>query len=670
MKRIFVVFVLFSFVSIHLTAQNPCEGPASKKGKNNFEEALVFINKAMDPSCRTPDYLLNQAFPLIREVEKSDPGFAGTYFQLGILYTFRIEKRNLNSAKKYFEKCVEMCPDYNPDVYYHLSNIYYGEDNFEDAQINIEKYLAYGSELDNDEYLIMAKMLKSDAQKKIELFGASVPFDPVVVSGISSKYNEYLVNISPDNMIALYTRQQDIPKHATAYASEAGYAEKFFMSERGSDGNFDSGKQMPYPFNVRQNEGGATLTIDNREMFYTVCELVDCPEKGPEKYYNCDIYFTQYEFGGWNDIKPVSGNVNNNCSWESQPSIASDGKTLYFVSDRPGGFGGYDIYRSEKQEDNTWSAPVNLGKNINTPGDEKSPFIHTDSQTLYFSSDGRPGMGGMDIYFSKKQEDGTWLAPKNIGYPINTQYDELGFIVSTDGYYGYFASDRLGLGPGGIDFYSFELYEEARPEKILFVKGEVTDEQSDALIEARVEIKNMETKVVHYVPVNRETGKYVAVLPFKNDYVLTVKNENYVYESMYISLEDSVFEQPVTVDMELKPVEVGKSYKLNDIYYEYDSDRLTEHSLRVIEEFVEFLNENHGIKVAIHGHTDNIGGSEYNKELSERRAKSVYDYLISLGIQSSRMSYAGLGFDKPIASNETAEGRALNRRTEFVIISK
>jgi OmpA-OmpF porin, OOP family len=189
-------------------------------------------------------------------------------------------------------------------------------------------------------------------------------------------------------------------------------------------------------------------------------------------------------------------------------------------------------------------------------------------------------------------------------------------------------------------------------------------------VEARVEIRNMETKVVHYVPVDEETGKYVAVLPFKSDYVLTVKKEDYVYESMYIAQDDSVFEQPATVNMEIQQVQVGKSYKLNDIYYEYDSDRLTEHSLRVIEEFVIFLNENPGIHVAIHGHTDNVGGAEYNKELSERRAKSVYDYLITLGIQSGRMSYAGFGFETPVATNDTAEGRALNRRTEFVIVSK
>ncbi len=670
MNRIFVIAVFFSFFSFHLAAQDPCEGPESKKGKSTFEEAMGYINKAMDPGCRTPEYLMNQAFPLIREVEKSDPEFAGTYYCLGILYTFRVEKRNLNFAKKYFKKTVELCPDYNPEVYYHLANIYFGEDNFETALKYIDKYLSYGSELYNDEYLVNAKMLKSDAEKKIELFGQAVPFNPMVVSGISSQYNEYLVIISPDNEIALYTRQQEIPKHTTAYASEVGYAEKFFISERTQGGEFDKGQLMPYPFNIRQNEGGATLTIDNREMFYTVCELMDCPERAPEKYYNCDIYFTRHEFGSWNDIEPLSEIVNSVCTWESQPSISSDGKTLFFVSDRADGFGGIDIYTSERQEDGSWSKPVNLGKKINTPGNEKSPFIHTDSQTLYFSSDGRPGMGGMDIYFSKKQEDGTWTEPKNIGFPINTQYDEVGFIVSTEGRYGYFASDRLGIGPGGIDFYTFELYEEARPEKILFVKGEVTDQESDEPVEAKVEIRNMETKVVHYVPVDQETGKYVTVLPFKSDYVLTVKKEDYVYESMYISQEDSVFEQPATVNMEIQQVQIGKSYKLNDIYYEYDSDRLTQHSLRIIEEFVVFLNENPEIQVAIHGHTDNIGGAEYNMELSERRAKSVYDYLILSGIRADRLSYAGFGFEQAVAGNETEEGRALNRRTEFVIVNK
>jgi outer membrane protein OmpA-like peptidoglycan-associated protein/tetratricopeptide (TPR) repeat protein len=663
------VFTLMCITFFNSFGQDLCEEPQSRRGKSKYEEAMGFIAKASDPACRTPDFFYNQAFPLLREVEKSDPEFAGTYYYLGIVYTFRKEKRNLTAAKRYFEKTIDLCPDFNIDVHYHLANIAFGAGEFEETIQQIDKYLAFQAQIDNDEYLVYAKMLKNDAVEKRDLFSTTVPFNPVVVKGISSKFSEYLVIISPDNELAFYTRQQPISDKLSAYASDAGFAEKFFMSERMSNGEFDAGREMGAPFNRRQNEGGATLTIDNRELFYTVCEWTMCSQRN-ERYYNCDIYYTRKEFGNWIEIEPLSGNVNTPCYWESMPSISSDGQTLYFTSDRPGGFGGYDLYESNRKPDGTWTEPVNLGAKINTPGNEKTPFIHTDSQTLYFSSDGRPGMGGYDIYFSKKMDNGTWTEPKNIGYPINTQYDDIGFIVSTDGRYGYFSSDRLGLGPGGSDFYSFELYEAARPEKVLFIKGDITDDKTNTPVEARVELRNLDTKVIHHIPVDSETGKYVVALPFKSDYVLTVKKEDYVYESMYISAEDSVYDGPTQVDMELQAVEVGRSYKLNDIFYEYDSDELTKQSKLVLEEFLVFLKENPRIKVAINGHTDNVGGAEYNRNLSERRAKSVYDYLVAHGVQSSRLSFKGFGFAQPVASNETEEGRALNRRTEFVITEK
>jgi len=657
------------FLPLTVNSQDNCTQPQSKKLQKTYSEALDFIQKGMAPGSKTPEFFLNQAFPLIREVEKGEPDFAGAQYYLGILYTFRVEKRNLNAAKKYYLKSVDICPDEYFEAWFHLAKISFGEDNYDLTVHYLEKYLKYNDRITDDVLLVEAKLLKKEAEKLKEIYGDAVPFTPVVVQGISSKYDDYLVIITPDHELAFYTRQQPVSNMTTAFQSEMKYTEKFFMSQRLANGDFDNGREMSYPFNRRDNEGGATLTIDNRELFYTVCEWTQCEDKGG-RYYNCDIYYTTYEFGSWSDIQPIQGNVNQTCTWESQPSISSDGNTLYFISDREGGYGSYDIYTSNRQPDGTWSTPENLGKTINSPGRDASPFIHTDSQTLYFSSDGRTGMGGYDIYFSKKKEDGTWTEPKNIGYPINTQYDEIGFIVSTDGRYGYFSSDRIGLGPGGKDFYSFELYPEARPEKVLFIKGEIIDQETNTPIEAKVEIKNMESKVVHQVKVNSETGKYVAVLPFKNDYVLTVKKEDYVYETMYIAMEDSVFETPATVDMEIQKVEVGKSYKLNDIYYEYDSDRLTAQSKQVIEEFVVFLKENTNIKVSINGHTDNVGGAEYNRQLSERRAKSVYDHLISLGISSSRLSYEGLGFARPIASNETEAGRALNRRTEFVIVGK
>lgn len=665
-RIVFYIFILFFIQTAN--SQDACEPPTSKRAQTAYNTALSFIEKAQAPESRTPDFFYNQALNSLNDLERLEPNFAGTYFYKGVAYAMRRDN-NLRAAKRNFEKSLELCPDYNIEIFYYLAKIEYGSDNMSEAVKHLEKFLLYSSQITNDEYLSDARVLLKSAKSIRDIFANPVEFDPIPVKGISSPWNEYLVIISPDNELAFYTRQQEKIQRAQSFTSEVNYEERFFMSKLLPDNTFCNGNALGFPFNQRQNEGGATITIDNKELFYTVCEMVNCAEKGGN-YFNCDIYYTNFEFGGWNDIQPLSSNINNKCSWESMPSISSDGKFLYFASDRPGGQGGIDIYYSERQDDGSWGPAKNMGKPINTPGNEKSPFIHTDSQTLYYSSDGKAGVGGYDIFFAKQKTDGSWTEPRNIGYPINTEQDDIGFFVSTDGKWGYFSSNRLGSGPGGYDFYKFKLYEEARPEKVLFIKGEVKDDKSNEIVEARVEVKNMQTKKVHTVNVDQETGKYVVALPFKDDFVMTIKKQDYVSESIYIAKTDTQFAAPKQHDVEIKPIEVGKPYRLKDIYYEYDSDQLTAQSKLIIEEFVEFLKENPRIRVAIHGHTDNIGGMEYNKDLSQRRSKSVYDYLVSKGIASNRLSFAGFGFSKPVSTNDTDEGRALNRRTEFVITHK
>lgn len=668
--HIYILLLLITFLLARLDgiySQLYCQ-IQNQKNKKKYDQACLFISKAIEPNCKTPEYFFNEAFILLSMIQKSEPNYVGIYYNQALIYIFSIKRKDLNKANKLLEDVISYCPDTFVDAYYHLAQIYYGKSRFDKAFQLATEYLNRKKFITNNLYYENAEKLAADASKKVELFGNPVAFNPEVVKGISSVYNEYLVSLSPDGEIALYTRQQEIPKHTLPYTPEIGFAEKFFISTLGKDGEFDSGREMPYPFNRRQNEGSATLTIDNRELYYTVCEWVILPDKS--RYYNCDLYFSKYEYGSWSDIERLPSNINKIDSWESQPSISSDGKILFFASDRKGGFGGVDIYYSIRNENGEWSDPINLGGTINTDGDEKSPFIHSDSQTLYFSSNGFNGLGGFDIYFSRLTPNGEWTKPQNIGYPINTEFDDLGFIVSTDGRYGYFSSDRLGLGPGGYDFYRFELPKEAQPQKVLFLKGEIVCKETQTPLSAKVELKNMETKKITLIPVDHETGKYVTVMPFKNDYLLTIKQTNYVYESIYISTEDSVFQKPKRVDVQMQQIQEGQSYQLKNIFFEYDSDKLTKHSLFILDEFVEFLEENDNLHISIEGHTDNIGSAEYNQDLSTRRAKAVYDYLISKGIAAERLQYKGYGFSRPIASNETEDGRAKNRRTEFVIIKK
>jgi outer membrane protein OmpA-like peptidoglycan-associated protein len=454
------------------------------------------------------------------------------------------------------------------------------------------------------------------------------------------------------------------------------------FSTRGKNGEFDKGNMLSAPFNSSDNEGGPTLTIDNKYLFFTANRYVETTVgKRTTSYYNGDIWYSVFENDTWSPILNMGPKVNNPNTWESQPTISSDGKTLYFVSDRPGGYGGYDIYKTTKDAKGEWGVATNLGPQINTPGNEKSPFIHTDSQTLYFCSadkydeekdttySGHLGLGGYDIFFSKMQTDGKWSTPKNLGYPINTKADELSFFVSTDGKLGYFSSNKLN-GVGGWDLFSFDLYPEARPSKVLFLKGEIKDQKTNEPIRAKVELKNAITKQITEIPVDTVTGKYAIAVLFKNDYIMTVQKDGYAYDSKYFAKNDTAIEKPVNVDFDVKPIEIGAAYKLNDIKFPTNSAELNEDSKTVIKEFMKFLNENPKISVSINGHTDDVGNDEANMKLSDDRAKSVYDFLILNGIKNIRLKYHGFGETKPIESNKTEAGRAMNRRTEFVITGK
>lgn len=615
------------------------------------------------------------AAKLFKEAIDIEPDYVDAYYGLAKVFTF---KENYSTAKKYYLKVAELCPTYDIYVFYYLGQIYLGADEYDSSYYYMNEF-AKGIENLSPEQQKLYKTLDKDynhadsvkyyAKNMSDILSKKVPFNPTHVKNVSSARDEYLPIITADNELCLFTRKTIASKTKTVYSdAQFTYDEKFMFSER-KNGSFSEGAEMPYPFNENDNEGGATLTINNQQLFYTVCKYLS-----DNSYFNCDICTSTYSNGFWSDIESVSSKVNNDKTWESQPSISSDGKTLYFLSDRAGGYGGYDIYVTNKL-DSGWSVPENLGPNINSAGNEKSPFIHTDNLTLYFSSTGWPGVGGYDIFYSRKDKDGKFTKPKNIGYPINSEGDDVGFFVSTDGHYGYFASNDTTRfkGVGGWDVYSFDLYPEARPDTVLFIKGNVKDELKDAPTTASVELKNVKTKQITQVDVDSTTGNYVIATLFKNDYTLTVKKDDYAYTSKYISKEDTaVANDPtsVKVDFEVKPIEVGESYRLNDIYFAYGSYDLTDASKLIIDGFIDFLKDHPTMKVSIHGHTDNISGADFNMTLSQNRAKTVYEYLIENGIESNRLGYKGFGLTKPISSNATEEGRSKNRRTEFVIIEK
>lgn len=584
---------------------------------------------------------------------------ANPTFPEGYLFLAQRAKRKMEyiTAIKAYEQLITNCPTFSALPYFDLGTYYFDKKDYLQAMKFLKEYRKHDQAKEGE-------VLYADSLLRIsKLMSEPVPFDPKPVSGICSPKDEYLAMISADKEVAIYTRGYDKLRRGDLIPSRV---EEFTISRinPGQDG-FSDGEEMPPPFNRSENEGGPSITLDNNKLFFTRC--VD-----KAGYNNCDIWYCEFKDGKWGEIKNMGPEINMPNTWDSQPCISRDGRILYFASDRNESMK-MDLYISRMDEKGKWSPAEPMGKPFNTHNDEKSPFLHPDSRTFYFSSKGHAGLGGYDIYYCKIDSTGSFGKPKNIGYPINSQHDEVGFFVSTDGQTGYFASNKLkSVGKGGYDVYSFPLYEAARPSKVLFVKGDLKKDDLDTLAPAAsVELRNIKTNEVTKLSVDSSSGKYVGVVNFESDYVLSMKKEGYAFESNYFSVADSQkLRNPVTFDMDLVKVSEGKAFQLDHIFYKTNSAELEEKSMEIIREFSGYMKVNPNLKVEIRGHTDNVGDDAKNMALSTDRAFTVFDLLQQYGIDKARVSFKGFGESKPIAPNDNEDGRAKNRRTEFYIVKK
>ena len=438
--------------------------------------------------------------------------------------------------------------------------------------------------------------------------------------------------------------------------------EDFYYSVRRPGDGWEARRNLGKPLNSPGNEGAQSLSPDGRMLYFTACNRDDGEGM-------CDIYISQQTGGKWS-VPYNPGRPLNTAYSEKHPSISADGRTLYFASDRPGGWGGLDIWISIMTEDGKWREPVNAGDSINTPEDEQSPFIHPDGKTLYFSSGGHMNLGKGDIFISKKKDDGSWSEAGNLGFPINTFNDEIGLIVNSDGDKAYFSSDRLK--GRGMDIYSFDLYPAVRPARVSYIRGRVYDAETFKGLDARFRLIDLETgNVTIESRSHAGEGDFLLPLPTGHNFAFNVSHPGYLFYSEHFSLE-GLYEKtdPYLMDVPLKPIETGERIILKNIFFGFDSDSLLTESLVELDRVTEFLRTNPTVSVEISGHTDSIGSSSYNLRLSERRAQSVVEYLLGRGIDAGRLTYKGYGANQPVASNDTEEGRARNRRTELKIIGR
>ena len=606
---------------------------------------------------------------------------------------YTLVKNQFNAVEKKYQSVIDLCPNFHSSPYYNLGYInYYFQGDKESGKAYFKKFLEF-NDPDPEKYPDNYSQLRTDLTKLFEaeekkekyakeFYEKPVPYDPVMVKNVSTEKDEYLPMISPDNELIFYTRRGD---ERNLGELQSNVKEVFSVSQRPNvltDFNMGAGLNPPFNTNEYNNYGGVSLSLDNKEMFICACkeEVVQ-----GQKYNNCDIYVTYFKRSGkggydytWTPLKNLGTNINTNSGWEAQPTLSADGNTLYFATYRKASKL-TDIYYSKRKADGGWSLAKPVPGPINSEGHDKAPFLHQDSETMYFVSqvsESRTGAGkagNFDIFYSRKDESSGWAKPKNLGYPINTESNEVGLVVSTDGKLAYIATDK-GKNAQGVDLYYFELYEAARPQNVMFIKGNLKDDDGAPLKDAKLEITYRENGEAIEVNINGDDGKFAAVINVDKpqDVLLSVKKKGYSFDTKVIEKSEiaAIKSSKKTfktdrLDMKIGKLELGKSFTIENILFSTDSYDLTGDAKFVLKQFINFLKDNPSVSVEIQGHTDDQGNDGKNMMLSKNRANATLDYLVSEGISKSRLKAIGYGETKPKAPNTNESNRSKNRRTDF-----
>lgn len=612
----------------------------SKKAIKRFEEARTCFN-AGNTAC-AEEGLLNAI--------KADDQFIEAYQMLAQLC---YEQGRMEEAICYFAQTLEIDPEGNPEAYRLLAGLKLMHGDYSGALTDIEHYLALPAEQVKSKTAGAA--IRESCIFAVDAMKNPVPFEPENLGpAVNSEYSEYWPALSVDEQILMFTVM--LPGPAQNEADPFNLHEDFFYTTR-QDGEWVKRKNAGSPLNTTDNEGAHSMTADGITLWFTACNR----QSGLGM---CDLYYSSWEGDRWSSPRNAGSPLNSRYS-EKHPAISADGRILYFSSNRPGGKGSYDIWMS-KRTGESWSGPVNLGDSVNTPGLEQSPYIHPDQQSLYFSSTGWPGMGQGDLFLTRRKA-GDWTVAENLGYPINTNDDEIGLSLNALGNRAYFASDR---GEGiDTDIYSFEMPEEVRPVPVSYMQGRVYDSRSMRGIRAVLQLIDLETEeAIMELESQAGEGDYLISLPMDRNYALNVSADGYLFYSEHFTFTGLHSQlEPLKRDVPLDKVRIGTVVVLNNIFYATGSFELEPTSTAELNKVYEFLKENNSIGVEISGHTDNTGTPEFNQKLSEQRAQSVVDYLLEKGIDSGRLKAAGYGERQAVADNTSDEGRALNRRTELKI---
>ncbi len=642
MRLISTLFILI--ISVSLFAQSKTAySTKSKKAIKLYEQSIEY-NRARN---------IDGAIAALEQAVSIDPNFVEAHYLLAerIYLFYSIQSSQNDRVVLHYEKVIELTKPQAKyaRVYYQLGKIYFSESKFDQSLSRLQ--LAMDNPDAKGKYSTLAKSLFDNCEfaKQAVIDSLPITITPLPREINFATFHSYPVLIA-DNSKMIYT-----VKGGSGRSND----ENIYVSEY-KVGKWQPAKEISSNINSPLNEGTASISGDGKTLVFTACNRRNSVG-------GCDLYITQQNGNDWDAPKNMGILVNSH-GWESGPSLSADGRTLYFSSRRENGFGKADIWITSLDDKDKWTIPVNAGPSINTKEEDVTPFIHANGRDLFFASTGHVGMGGYDLYRSVKNTEGIFEEAKNLGYPINTQENEGALFVTSDYSKAYFEKViRQGMASFGV-LYSFDmpLAIQAK-QKTIYAKGRVFDSNTEVSIKSQVELYDLETgKRSIRVFSDSINGSYMLVLNEGCDYALHARKEGYMFFSKNFEFVNKSDFASMVLDIPLIKIESGATIALRNVFFEsgkYDLDRKSNFELNKV---VELLNENK-IRIEISGHTDNIGSETSNNELSANRAKSVYNYLISKGISKERLSFKGYGEQKPEASNDTIEGRALNRRIEIKI---
>lgn len=654
MKKV-TIFFISVLVSVGLSAQEDVKfTPANFPGKaEQVANAKKQIKNANILVYNDNNFI--DGLELYQKAYKLNPNNSDLNFKIGYCYYNTTQKFD---CLQYFEKAYQLNPKVDKKIAYYLGRGYHLNYNFDEA---IKYYNEFTAGL-KDEYEIaeIAKYI-TECRNGKDLMKDTTEVEIINLGEtVNSEYREYGPMVTADGKQMYFTsRRKGTTGGATA--GDGMFFEDIYETSQTANG-WTKARSVGTPLNTKLHDAVVGLSPDGQQLF------IYMDTNGG------DIYISELRGSKWTKPANVVGSVNSKFH-ESKACISYDNKTLYFISDDPAlSMGGRDIFYSTLDNFGNWTPPTNIGPMVNTVYDEVDLFLHPDGRTMYFSSRGHNSMGGFDIFKTVKGANGQWGTPVNIGYPINTPLDDAFYVTTASGKTAYYASVRP-EGYGLHDIYELRYpVDEVIPveERVLvtLVKGTVRDAITQYPLEAKIEIvDNTANEVVATFTTNSQTGAYLVNLPSGKNYGISVSKEGYLFHSENFNLSDTAEYQEVIIDVDLQRIEVGTTVVLKNIFFDYDKATLRPESFAELNRVLNILNKQPKLKIEISGHTDNKGSLEYNKQLSKARAKTVVDYLIEKGIPADRLTYEGYAFEKPIATNDTDEGRQLNRRVEFKVLS-